>query len=175
MAVTDRWTDTALGQAGEALTAWESGEPIDVAELRAMYFRLSFGICHRSMRTDLYAALQPALLRVHDLMRRVLPPQCVPVSALAHVETRTFPDRLASVRSAWPVTRRIPLIVYARGGPLALLDGNHRLVTARSKGAACVRAVVLARHVEYERARAREWRVLDDMQRGDREHGYILT
>ena len=125
--ITDRWTDTRLAQAVEAVTAWENGiEPSDMAELLALYWRISFALRFRSMRADVYRELQPALLRVHDLMRRVLPPQCVPVSALAHVETRTFPDRLASVRSAWPVTRRIPLIVYARGGPLALLDGNHR-------------------------------------------------
>ena len=169
MTITAPWTDTALAEAGEAITSWESGiEPADVAELRAVYFRAAFSLVHRSMRTDIYREVLAQLLRAHDVLRRVLPPRCLPVSALAHVETRTFPDRLESVRSAWPVTRRIPLIVYARGGPLALLDGNHRLVTARSKGAACVRAVILARHVEYERARAREWRVLDDMQRGDR-------
>ena len=144
MTITAPWSPQTLTRAGETLTKWENGEPVDVDDLTTIYFRLAFGITHRSMRTDLYREVHAQLLRTHDVLRRVLPPQCLPVSALAHVETRTFPDRLESVRQAWPVTRRIPVIVYARG-PLALLDGNHRLTTARCLGDTCLRAVVLER------------------------------
>ena len=158
--VTCPWTRPALAIAGEIISAWERGAPIDRACLRAMFFRMAFATRWRSMRTEVYRTLQCEFMRVLALMRVGLPHQDIRLAALEHVVTRIYGDRIESVRVGWSVTQRIPVTLYATDeGAFELVDGHHRVTMARCMGARWVRAVVIDREAGYAAAIAREARI----------------
>ena len=121
-----------------------------------MFFRMSFTIRWRSMRTDVYRELHREFLRVLAVLPAALPHNEVPLADLQHIVTRTYGDRLESVRKGWAITKRLPVTVYVGERTLELVDGNHRLTMARCTGAQWVRAVVIDYEAGYAAAVARE-------------------
>ena len=122
-----------------------------------MFFRMSFTIRWRSMRTDVYRELHREFLRMLAVLPAALPHNEVPLADLQHIVTRTYGDRLESVRKGWALTQQIPVTLYeAHEGAFELADGNHRLTMARCTGSRWVRAVVLDYEAGYEAACARE-------------------
>ena len=87
---------------------------------------------------------------------RTMPYQWLPAAYLDHLETRTFPDRLASVQDGWDETRQIPILLYDHPDGYQLWNGNHRLTAARAIGAEAVKVVILPFNPPYTAAVNRE-------------------
>ena len=98
-----------------------------------------------------------------ERMSRKLPFQWLPIAYLDHLETRTFPDRLASVRDGWDETRQIPILLYDHPDGRQLWNGNHRLTAARAIGAEAVKAACLPFNAPFTAAIERERADLEDV------------
>ena len=110
---------------------------------------LRWQLDHRSMRYGRYLALNKLSHILMERLCRALPYVWIPIADLAHLETRTYPDRLESVWNAWETTRGIPIMLYDHPDGRQLWNGNHRLTTARAMGAEAVKAVVLPFNPAY--------------------------
>jgi hypothetical protein len=108
-----------------------------------------------------------ALVRLsHILMERLcraLPYRWLPTAYLDHLETRTFPERLASVRDGWDETRQIPILLYDHPDGYQLWNGNHRLTAARSIEAEAVKAVILPFNAPFTAAIDRELALMEEV------------
>ena len=134
-----------------------------------IYFSLRFQLDHRAMRYKRYLALNRLIHILMERMCRALPSCWMPIADLSHLETRTYPDRLASVRDGWEKTKQIPILVYADPGGLQLWNGNHRLTAARETGAETVKVCILAYNPPFTKAVNRERAIFDEMRREDQQ------
>ena len=98
-----------------------------------------------------------------DYLCRTLPHRWLPIAYLAHLETRTFPDRLASVVAGWDETRQLPILLYDHPEGYQLWNGNHRLTAARSIEAEAVKAVILAFNAPFHAAIERERAIMEEI------------
>ena len=88
------------------------------------------------------------------------------VADLAHIPTRTYPERLSSVQDGWGVTQSIPIMLYDHPEGLRLWNGNHRLTTARTWGLDSILAILLPFNPAYTASVDRE---LADLKRREAE------
>ena len=121
-----------------------------------LYFGFRWQLTHRGMRSRRFQALTRLNHIMMERLCRTMPFQWLPAAYLAHLETRTFPDRLASVRDGWDETRQIPILLYDHPDGYQLWNGNHRLTAARAIGAEAVKAVILPFNGPYTAAVNRE-------------------
>lgn len=134
-----------------------------------LYFGFRWQLHHRGMRYRRYLALNRLSHILMERMCRALPFTWLRIAYLDHLETRTYPDRLESVRDGWDETRQIPILLYDHPQGLQLWNGNHRLTAARSIDAEAVKAVVLPFNPAYTAAVDRERAILDEMMWEDRQ------
>ena len=136
-----------------------------------LYFGFRWQLHHRGMRYRRFLALNRLSHILMERMCRKLPYCWIPIADLAYLETRTFPERLESVRDGWEKTREIPIMLYDHPDGRQLWNGNHRLTTVRAMGAEAVKAVILPFNLPYTRAVDRERAALEDLMRQDGQLG----
>ena len=121
-----------------------------------IYFGIQWQLRYRGMTSSRHRALVRLSHILMERMCRKLPYTWIPIAYLDHLQTRTDPDRLASVRNGWDETRQIPILLYDHPGGYQLWNGNHRLTAARSIEAEAVKSVILPFNAPYTAAAERE-------------------
>ena len=77
------------------------------------------------------------------LWNHVLSRGAIRLSELAHVETKTHPDRLDRLRREWDPAKIWPIRLRENAaGVLSIRNGNHRLALARERGDTEIRAML---------------------------------
>ena len=128
-----------------------------------LYFGFRWQLTHRGMRGRRFQALHRLNHIMMERICRTMSFQWLPTAYLAHLETRTFPDRLASVQNGWDETRQIPILLYDHPDGYQLWNGNHRLTAARAIGAEAVKVVILPFNPPYTAAVNRERADMEDL------------
>ena len=107
------------------------------------YYRLSYQVLNRSMPWARYQRFVELYQSLEQQIVDTMPRAWFPIGDLAHIPTRTYPERLASVQDGWGVTQSIPIMLYDHPDGLRLWNGNHRLTTARTWGLDRIMAILL--------------------------------
>ena len=164
----DRWGTVQLEAAHRLMDYWRSN-PVDLDLFARMYYSLEYCVKYRAI-TNYAQDVEANELRLEVAERcaQVFPTRWVPLAELAHIPTRTDPDRLASVQEGWETTRNIPIYLQHNGKVLGLVNGNHRLTTAREYGVDSIFAAIAPECPAWNEARDREEAVLVQMRDRDR-------
>ena len=164
------WGASELSEAHLLFDHWNAAPAsVDLEHFARVYFSLEYCLRYRSITN--YARYTDAWqLRIDlaQLCEVVFPTRWVPLVELEHIQTRTFADRLASVRQGWTLkTRLIPIYLTLDRDLLMLVNGNHRLTTARERLVPTIFAVVAPECPDWTVARKREDAVLASMKADD--------
>ena len=153
---THRWEEYQLQEAHKLMGYWQSN-PIDQDLFTRVYFSLEYTLRYWSITN--HARLCDAWqlrIDVAEMALQVFGTRWATLKELAHIPTRTYPDRLASVQDGWRITRNLPIYLHLDGGILALVNGNHRLTTARQYGAESIFVTIAPECPDWTRARQHE-------------------
>lgn len=153
------WGASELSEAHLLFDHWNAAPAsVDLDHFATVYFSLEYCLRYRAITNYArHADAWQLRLDLAELCEVVFPTRWVSLVELAHIETRTFPDRLASVREGWTdKTRNIPIYLTMEGERLVLVNGNHRLTTAREHGVETILAAIAPECIGYTEARRRE-------------------
>ena len=164
------WGASELADAHLLYDDWTaSPATVDLSHFGRVYFSLEYCLRYRAITNYArHADAWQLRLDFAELCEVVFPTRWVPLAELAHIETRTFPDRLASVREGWTdKTRNIPIYLTMEGERLVLVNGNHRLTTAREHGVPTILAAIAPECLDYTKAKKREDAFIASMKADD--------
>ena len=155
-----------LADLADLADLWESCPPLALPPLVArVFYSLEYTALYRPfVRNGVWQQQAELRERLYHIAVAAFPTPWLPLAALDGIQTRTYPDRLASVLAGWETTRRLPVFLMDNGQGLELLNGNHRLTGARSKGAASIYATIMPYCQEYIAARDREEAVIAEIR-----------
>ena len=161
-----RWTPEQLADAIELANLWERCPPLALPPLVArVFYTLEYTARYRPFTNQtLWEQSQVLRRRMAAIAVATFPNVWLPLDAIAHIPTRTFPESLASVIAGWEITRNLPIYFMDTADGLELLNGNHRLTAARAKGAASILAMIAPPCPEYRAGRDREEAVIAEIR-----------